>query len=309
VSVRRKLAYVSSESLTNGSSGRDTPLMSSLVMCLRSTIYCDSVRSVSHGSTIACQVDMDTLTRTRTGTPGGRFHSLVRAFLRKTAAGVGAIAALLFISASAGADTIVFNNITQGGLQENFVVGMDFTVGGTPVTVTQLGAFDSNQDGIVNTITVGIFNLSGALIGSSATLTNSSPGTLIGLSRFVSVTPFLLPSGTYSIVAAGFTGGDTFSSNTGLGATTSFDSFGGALSLIIGGGRWNDSIATANMFQLPTENCSSGCSNNVNYNQSDPVFQAGTFAVVAAVPDAGLTSMMLGLGVLTMGWMRRRIKP
>ena len=177
---------------------------------------------------------------------------------------------------------------------------MDFKVI-TPVTVTQLGAFDDLQNGFANPVDVGIFNLSGALVGTSATLSIGNPGTSDGNgSRLVSVVPFLLLPGTYSIVASGFTNGQTFSGNTGLGGVTSFNSAGGALSLVSKGGRWD----SGNGFYLPTANTGIF----PGYGQPDPVFQAGTFAV-ASIPDAGLTSMMLGLGMLTMGWIRRRIKP
>jgi hypothetical protein len=211
------------------------------------------------------------------------------------------VAALLFVTASAGADTIVFVNGLDAGDQENFALGMDFTVNAA-VTVTQLGAFDSGQNGIVNTITVGIFNVAtGLQVGPSAIVTTG--GTLIGGSRFVDVPDFLLPVGLYSIVAAGFTGGNTFSGNTGFTATTFFDSFGGLLTLVPKGGRWTD--PGDNTYALPTAH--TGVTDF--YGQPDPVFEAGTFMVAAvSVPDAGLTSMMLGLGVLTLGWIRRRIK-
>lgn len=219
----------------------------------------------------------------------------MRISFQKTTALVSAMAALLLFAAGANADTIVFNNAPDTGSQQDFVLGMDFTVN-SAVTVTQLGSFDSNGNGFANDIQVGIFSTSGGgplvstiLSGSSGVLTNGT--------RFVPIAPFLLLPGTYSIVAAGYTGGFDFSGNTGFGDTTSFNNAGGALSLITGGGRWD----LGNTFQLPTAG---------SYPQADPVFQAGSFAVLdtLAVPDGGSASMMLGFGLLAAGWIRRLIK-
>lgn len=207
------------------------------------------------------------------------------------------IAGALTVALGAGtahADTIVFDNALQAGSQQNYVLGMDFVVN-SAVTVTQLGSFDSNGDGFRNTIDVGIFDLGGSLVGTSASLTGLV-GTLINGSRFVPVVPFVLDPGTYSIVAAGYTttgSGTDLSGNTGLGGITAFNSVGGALSLVPQGGRWDNGTT----FALPT-------TNSGGYPQSDPVFQAGTFAV----PDGGSTLMLLGLGTLALGWIRRRVR-
>jgi len=203
-----------------------------------------------------------------------------------------AMAAAIVVIANAHGDTIVFNNALGAGSQQNYDLGMDFVVN-TAVTVTELGAFDSGGDGFSGTIQVGIFDLSGNLIGSSASLTGTA-GTLIGGSRFAAVTAFTLNPGTYSIVAAGFDLGTDFSGNTGLGGVTSFNSDGGAVSLVAEGGRWD----TGNTFQLPTQNVG-------GYGQPDPVFQAGTFAV--GVPDGGLTIALLGGALVGLQALRRKL--
>ena len=221
-----------------------------------------------------------------------RSHSVVRAFLGKTAFWAGAIAVLLFVTARADANTIVFDNALQAGSQSNWVLGMDFIVNNA-VTVTQLGAFDENGDGFHgSTITVGIFDVvAGTLVGTSASFTGMT-GTLIGGSRFVSVVPFTLNAGTrYSIVATGFTATDQ-NGNTGLGGFTSFNSVGGALSMVSKGGRWD----VGSTFQLPTQNLG-------GYGQSDPVFQAGTFAV----PDGGMTISLLGAAMVGLAMLRRKL--
>lgn len=203
----------------------------------------------------------------------------------------GAVATALTLTGSSKANTIVFNNALQHGTQQDYVLGMDFNVN-SAVTVTDLGAFDSDGNGFFGTISVGIFKLDGTQVGATASFSGAA-GTLIGGSRFLPIAPFTLSPGTYSIVAAGFTLGDEFSGNTGMGGVTSFDSVGGKLAIVLKGGRWDN----GNTFQLPTQN--SG-----GYGQGDPVFQAGTFAV--AVPDGGATLMMLGLGVAAIGWVRRQ---
>jgi hypothetical protein len=210
-----------------------------------------------------------------------------RLALRVAAFAVGALCAA---ATSARATTIVFNNPLQAGSQSGWLLGMDFTVNdGHTVTVTELGAFDDNGDGFgTDNIEVGIFDLaSGLLVGPSATFTGSD-GNLVGGSRFLSVAPFVLEPGTYSIVAVGFTFSQ--SGNSGFGDVTSFNNLGGSLTLDPKGGRWE----AGTTFKLPTANVG-------NYSQSDPVFLAGTFGV----PDGGMTALMLGIGMMGLGLIRR----
>ena len=218
-------------------------------------------------------------------------------FQQKTASLAGAMAALLLFAASASANTIVFNNALQGGSQNDYVLGMDFDVN-TAVTVTQLGTFDDFGNGFdsLTTIQVGIFTTAGALIGPSATFTTATPGTLVGGSRFLSIAPFVLLPGNYSIVATGYTPLSQ-SGNSQSELLPVFNNLGGALTLVPNGGRWNEQ--GNDPFVLPTDNIG-------GYGQPDPVFLAGTFA--AAVPDGGTASMMLGFGLLAAGWLRRFIK-
>ena len=142
---------------------------------------------------------------------------------------------------------------------------------------------------------MGIFNLSGTLIGTSASLTGAA-GTLIGGSRFVSVTPFTLSPGTYAIVAAGWSGGTEVTGNNFLQpGLTSFNSDGGAISL---GAEvlYNHN----NTFQLP---------GSVVSQVSEPGFEAGTFEVQSSrVPDTASTAALLFFGMLATGWLRRTIK-
>jgi hypothetical protein len=210
-----------------------------------------------------------------------------RSALRVAVLAVGALCAA---ATSARATTIVFDNPVQTGSQSGWLLGMDFTVNtGRTVTVTELGAFDDNGDGFgSDNIQVGIFDVTTGLpVGSSATFTGSN-GTLVGGSRFLPVAPFVLDAGTYSIVAVGFASSQ--SGNSGIGGVTSFNSLGGSLTLLANGGRWESGTT----LKLPTANVG-------NYSQSDPVFLAGTFGV----PDGGMTALMLGIGMMGLGLIRR----
>jgi hypothetical protein len=193
------------------------------------------------------------------------------------------------------ADPVFITDPGQNGTQSNYVLGMDFTVGSTAVTVTSLGVFDALGDGIAGSIQVGIFDLAGNLIGSSVTF-NGSGDSLIGGSRFRAVTPFSLAANTtYSIVAGGFT--SDLSGNSGQGGVTSFNGQG-LLTLVDKGGRWSN--PGDNSFQLPTANTGLF----PGYSQSDPVFLAGTFSV----PDGGITLALLGFALSAIGFLSRRVR-
>jgi hypothetical protein len=201
---------------------------------------------------------------------------------------------LLWLTASANAATIVFTTTVEAGTQQGWLLGMDFTVN-SDVTVTQLGAFDSDGDGFQNTVSVAIFDLDGNMVGSAAYFTGTTDP-LIGGSRFQAVTPFTLQAGTtYSIVSAGYlVGSADYNGNSQSPGFTTFNNLGGALTLVDNGGRWE--AQNSNALSLPTDNVG-------GYSQSDPVFLAGTFAV----PDGGVTALLLGASLAGLGWVRRRM--
>ena len=75
-----------------------------------------------------------------------------------------------------------------GNQSWNGNLGLLFDVGSTALLVTHLGAFDSGQDGLNRTITVGIFErTSQALVGSSVSLSGTSDP-LSGAWRMTAVT-------------------------------------------------------------------------------------------------------------------------
>ncbi len=225
-----------------------------------------------------------------------------------------AAAVSLFAAAQASA-VIVFDNDAQEGSQSGYLLGMDFEVHST-IRVTEMGIFDSKQDGFSSLLNVGIFRLDTLSQATASTLVagsavsfggNTGDGVLDGGSRFKDVTDFLLGPGYYSIVAAGFTSVDK-SGNTGVNNGSSgngvitFNDLGGTLGLTLKGGRWTST--GNNILALPTAHYGV----NTNYTQSDPVFQAGTFkAEKVDVPDTGSTFALLGLGFLGLIGLRRRL--
>jgi hypothetical protein len=114
------------------------------------------------------------------------------------------------LPAIAGAQTtIAYDAVAQVGNQHwTGNLGLDFNVNST-IVVTALGAFNANgAAGFVGTVNVQIFNRTTATgVGPVATL-SGTVGTLIHGDRFVSVTPFILPPGSYSVVAVGFSATD-----------------------------------------------------------------------------------------------------
>lgn len=116
-------------------------------------------------------------------------------------------------------------------------LGMVFTVN-SPIMVNELGAFDSNQDGLQSAIEVGIIRTDGTVMAGPVTLSGSSDP-LSGNHRMRSIPTVILQPGDYVIVAVGYSnvemngninfGGSRVSTNPGGGQLTFIGgSFGGA---------------------------------------------------------------------------------
>jgi len=108
------------------------------------------------------------------------------------------IAALL-CSVAAFADTaaIVPTGVSSGLDSRNFTTGWAFSLSNS-ISVTALGYFDADADGLLSNHNVGIFTSGGTLL-VSAIVPNGVAGTLNGGYRYIGISPFALGAGSYVI--------------------------------------------------------------------------------------------------------------
>ncbi|MCI0379621.1 MAG: DUF11 domain-containing protein [Gemmataceae bacterium] len=181
---------------------------------------------------------------------------------------------------------VVPNLPTPGNQGFGGSLGMDFDVN-TPITMTQMGVFDDNADGlsaftIITPLQVRLFNRDTQVqVGPTVTFDALSPGTLINSSRFKAIAPILLPAGFHGTIEAnGFSAFDQ-NGNTNGAATTPgvlpfpwFTDSGGGLISFVGSGRFD---GTPGVF--PT---------NVDGGPADR-YAAGTFVFNASAVDLAIT--------------------
>ncbi len=105
-------------------------------------------------------------------------------------------------------------------------MGMRFTVN-SPISVHQLGVYDSDQNGIVGNITVGIVNSTGTEVVPAITITGSSDP-ISGLFRMRDVAPVTLAPGQYTVVSFGYSSSDP-NGNTNSGSSLATLNTGGGL--------------------------------------------------------------------------------
>lgn len=168
--------------------------------------------------------------------------------MRAAAACAIAATVLLGFSPADAAIAYIVPAGTVGTQDFSGTYGMDFDVTGPDgILVTSLGAFDSNSDGIVGTITVGIFDRSTmTLVGSALSFTGTD-GALIGGSRFLQfAVPLELPNGFQGVIAAQGYNASELGANAGLpGATIGTTDDGGGLIAFVGTSRFGDPGAFA----------------------------------------------------------------
>src|SRR5262245_28087616 len=100
----------------------------------------------------------------------------------------------LFAVRPSGAATIaIMDPAVMGNQPFPGELGQNFHVN-TPITVTQLGVFDSNQDGIAGTLMVAIFSSNLSQVTPTVQFSGMN-GTLIGGDRFIPITPVVLAPG------------------------------------------------------------------------------------------------------------------
>jgi PEP-CTERM motif len=161
--------------------------------------------------------------------------------------------------------------------------------------VTDLGFFDaSGSAGLSNSHPVGIWNSGGVLLGS-ATVPAGTTGTLLDGFRFVSVTPFTLGAGDYTIGAYGSqTSSDQF--EWGLSGSSSVAGLSMGNAVISGYG------PTA--LTLPTT-----VEAVVDQAYFGPDFMVASPAAVPEPPTANILAIMLGLAGFFRVVRRKRRSP
>ena len=203
------------------------------------------------------------------------------------------LAALLFITVPAyGYIAYDVPAPSTGNQFWDGALGMDFDVN-FPISVTAMGVYDSNQDGISGTVTAVIYDRNTQQqVANTLTSFTGSAGSLINGSRFQNLASTVtLGLGQYSMVAWGYS---NFEPNGNWNIDNSYlstENNGGGLISFVGTSRWDNatnSYPTITASGLPT-NC----------------FYAGTFQYVAPVPGA---VWLLGSGLAGLMVMRRSRK-
>ncbi|MDA1006554.1 MAG: PEP-CTERM sorting domain-containing protein [Verrucomicrobia bacterium] len=153
------------------------------------------------------------------------------------------------------ANTAIDATLTAGNQEFGGSLGLDFIVH-SPISISQIGAFDDNGDGMNRAISVGIFRRNdggtpadfaddtgaGAILGLT-NFTTVDPGTLQGSYRFKDTSVTLDP-GNYTVVGWGYGAGERIG-NDGAGGTGPGDwptttNDGGGQVEFVGGSRFGD---------------------------------------------------------------------
>ena len=203
---------------------------------------------------------------------------------------VGLAAPINALEISGG--TISGNQIFGGAL------GQDFEVNQT-ITVSALGAFDSNADGFLSDITVSLFDLANTT-AALATATLSGAGAILeGQYRYQSIADLTLGPGTYSVVAVGYSNLE-FNGNNNVSSIPLSSNDGGGLISFVDSRFGFSSTAFPTLTTVGNSSCS---------GDPETCFAAGSFQFeattsVAPVPLPASVLFLLG-GLAGLGGLRR----
>jgi hypothetical protein len=197
--------------------------------------------------------------------------------------------------AKAGGIQAYFTSNTTGNQDFGGNLGVDFNVN-SPITVTELGAFDSSALGFNPGITVALYqrlpggnpntDYNGALLTSVTII--GVQGSVSGNYRFLDLTsPLTLTAGYYSVVAVGFNGLN-LNLNENSGGVLIQTNDGGGLVSFVGSGRFDGNSS----LDYPTYT-----TDDQGFNTSPHVFGGGSFvySAASAVPEPpSLTLLSIG---------------
>ena len=212
------------------------------------------------------------------------FTSRKLSFAKSIPCSLFAVALMAWSPLQTRADTIAFSVTSPQDIQ----VGIDSTLGyafalSSAVTLTNLGLFDSGSNGLNTSHAVTIWTSTGMQL-VQATIPAGTGGTLINGFRYVSIAPFTLAAGTYTI--AGFYGAN---SNEVLSQTSitsaSGVSYGDSRSAL------GFAFPPGNSFLLPN-------------GYFGPNFE---FNTGVPTPDLGSTVSLLGFALLGLAALRRKL--
>ena len=171
------------------------------------------------------------------------------------------------------------------------ILGVKFDVL-SAITITELGAFDSNQDGFTTEIEVGIFDFNTNLLVTEIALFNGTNNPLIGQSRFFDIVDVNLNVGSYIIAARGFNldnqNGNAYWEATNILPTVNDGN--GLIKIDIG----SNYYVGGNELVAP----------HTSDAEPENIYDAGTFIYSAVVEPEPSTLVIFVLGIMGLGIFR-----
>ena len=201
------------------------------------------------------------------------------------------VGAALFLSWSAaglhGQIVAVESTFVPGStysMPENSTYGWRFSVGDTPISVTHLGYFDAELNGLTDSHQVGIWDTAGTLL-TQATVPAGTEGTLVSAYRFTLAAPATLQANTTY-----FIGGHSPSANDTVIAFGSAQTYASEINYL-----------GASYSQLPGFNPA-----DTTFSGSHGVF--GPNLQFTPVPEPHHYAMFTGLGLAGFFFVRRKLR-